>query len=158
MIKRISAFMLILVALFSLSACGKSSDTTEISRDEYDKMIDIIQLNDDYDLIDVRSALYSFAPKFINARSQDDIETAISYISNYSTSLLVSSLKTSSYHSQGEEKSVVGIYYCYPEKSSNGKGKFLIVTSLSESSDSFNYSYMLMTLDSTGRLTQIERW
>lgn len=121
-------------------------------------MMKVVKLNDDYDLIDVRSALYSFAPKLLNAKSQDDIDTAISYISDYSTSLLTSSLKTSSYNSQGEQQSVVGIYYCYPDKSEDGKGKFLIISNIDSSTDYKNYSYIMMTLNSEGKLAQIERW
>lgn len=142
------------------TSCGKN-DSDSITREDYDKMMEIVSLNDDFDLIDVRSALYSFVPKFVNAESYTDIEDSIKYIEKYSTSLLQSSLKTSSYTARAEYRNVENIYYCYPENSSDGKGKFLAVLSMVGEDGQFidnTRTYMLFTLSSDGKLTQIERW
>lgn len=150
----------LIIAMIMFTSCGKN-DSDSITREDYDKMMEIVSLNDDFDLIDVRSALYSFVPKFVNAESYTDIEDSIKYIEKYSTSLLQSSLKTSSYTARAEYRNVENIYYCYPENSSDGKGKFLAVLSMVGEDGQFidnTRTYMLFTLSSDGKLTQIERW
>lgn len=150
----------LIIAMIMFTSCGKNASDS-ITREDYDKMMEIVSLNDDFDLIDVRSALYSFVPKFVNAESYTDIEDSIKYIEKYSTSLLQSSLKTSSYTARAEYRNVENIYYCYPENSSDGKGKFLAVLSMVGEDGQFidnTRTYMLFTLSSDGKLTQIERW
>lgn len=149
---------LIIISIISLASCS-FDDSSKITKEDYNKMIEIIELNDDYDLIDVRSAINSFAHKALNAKTQSDVKTAISYIEPYSTSLLTSSIKTTmEFNSTGEAREVVGIYYCYPEKSSDGKGKFLVIHKIANTDIEYNYGYMLATLNSDGKITQIERW
>lgn len=159
--KIIVTILILCIAITTLTACG---DNGGVSRKEYNELLDIIQLNDEYDLIDVRNSLNNFAALYINAESQDDIDSAVSFIEPYSTSALQSSLKIGQYQYRTEQKDVKGIYYCSPDNSSDGKGKFLVIYGLidsdqsTESKDNGLYSYMMFTLNSSGQLTQIERW
>lgn len=160
-IKKVCETLIIFVMCAGLIGCSSSKDGDSVSREDYDKMMEIISLNDDFDLLDVRSALYSFAPKFLNASTQDEIDNAIEYISGYSTTLLQSSLKISNYTARAEYRDVEGVYYCYPDKSSNGCGKFLVVTAIKNSSGDFvenTRTYMMFSMNSEGKLTQVERW
>lgn len=158
-VNSILAILITFVIVISLTGCG--DDTSKITREDYNNMMEIVSLNDDFDLIDVRSALYSFVPKFLNAESYKDLQESITYIEKYSTSLLQSSLKLSNYTARAERREVEGIYYCYPENSNNGKGRFLVVTSAVGDDGSFldnTRAYMMFSLDSEGKLTQVERW
>lgn len=157
----IKSILLALICLTAVVFTGCDKDDSSITRSDYNEMMKVVSLNDDFDLIDVRSALYSFIPKFVNAESYTDIEDSIKYIEKYSTSLLQSSLKTSSYTARAEYRDVENIFYCYPENSSDGKGKFLAVLSLVGEDGQFidnTRTYMLFTLSSDGKLTQLERW
>ena len=60
---------LIIISIISLASCS-FDDSSKITKEDYNKMIEIIELNDDYDLIDVRSAINSFAHKALNAKTQ----------------------------------------------------------------------------------------
>ena len=158
-VKSILAILIAFITVISLTGC--EDDTSKITREDYNNMMEIVSLNEDFDLIDVRSALYSFVPKFLNAESYEDLQESITYIEKYSTSLLQSSLKLSNYTARAERREVEGIYYCYPENSSNGKGRFLVVTSVVGEDGSFldnTRAYMMFSLDSGGKLTQVERW
>lgn len=157
MANKIRYIAILIIAMLLLTSCAEES-STGITKDEYNKMVEVIKLNGEYDLIDVRSALNSFALKALNSKTQEDVDTAISYIEPYSTSLLVSSLKTTSFNSAGEERVLVGIYYCYPEKSSDGRGKFLVVHTIAGTEDLSNYGYIMATISLDGKITQIERW
>lgn len=157
----VKSILAILIAFVTVSLTGCGDDTSKITREDYNNMMEIVSLNDDFDLIDVRSALYSFVPKFLNAESYEDLQESITYIEKYSTSLLQSSLKLSNYTARAERREVEGIYYCYPENSSNGKGRFLVVTSAVGEDGNFldnTRAYMMFSLDSEGKLTQVERW
>lgn len=157
----VKSILAILITFVTVSLTGCGDDTSKITREDYNNMMEIVSLNEDFDLIDVRSALYSFVPKFLNAESYEDLQESITYIEKYSTSLLKSSLKLSNYTARAERREVEGIYYCYPENSSNGKGRFLVVTSAVGEDGSFldtTRAYMMFSLDSEGKLTQVERW
>lgn len=149
--------LVILAMMFSLVACGNTDDS--ISRKEYNEMKKLIHVNDDYDLIDVRSAINNFAYKYLNATSQEELYSSIESLEPYSTSLLISSLKSKAYYTM-EQKQVTGIYYCAKDKSSNQKDKFLVVVSLVEPNTAASNSneYLLFTLDSNGKISQLEQW
>lgn len=161
-IKRTFLTLVSCMMVLSLAACGSSSKSDGPTRADYNEMIKVINVNDDYDLIDVRSALYSFAPAFCNAESYSNLEKAVNAISDYSTDALKSILMQSTYTARAEYKEVKGIYYCSPEHSSDGKGKFLIVMGFKDS-DINNYStgqlsYMQFTMTDDGLLSQLEQW
>lgn len=162
LLKRVACALVMIVVVLSLAACGSSSKSDGPTRADYNEMIKVINVNDDYDLIDVRSALYSFAPAFCNAESYSNLEKAVNAISDYSTDALKSILMQSTYTARAEYKEVKGIYYCSPEHSSDGKGKFLIVMGFKDS-DINNYStgqlsYMQFTMTDDGLLSQLEQW
>lgn len=148
--------------VLGLAACSSSNSSDGPTRADYNEMIKVINVNDDYDLVDVRSALYNFAPAFCNAESYSNLEKAVNAISDYSTDALKSILMQSTYTARAEYKEVKGIYYCSPEHSSDGKGKFLIVMGFKDS-DINNYStgqlsYMQFTMTNDGLLSQLEQW
>lgn len=161
-IKRVACALLISVMVLSLAACSSSNSSDGPTRADYNEMVKVINVNDDYDLVDVRSALYNFAPAFYNAESYSNLEKAVNAISDYSTDALKSILMQSTYTARAEYKEVKGIYYCSPEHSSDGKGKFLIVMGFKDS-DINNYStgqlsYMQFTMTNDGLLSQLEQW